>query len=433
MRNKGIGATIVILGIVVVLGLILISTRFIGIKPTQVSTSTSTFTSTATSIIVNNQSSERNLSVVDADNQFALDLYSRYKSKDENIFFSPYSISVALAMTYEGARGQTADEIQKVFHFSSDKDKMRSDFLNIYNELNKADKPYNLSTANALWAQKDYPFMQDYFNTVEKYYDGKVTNLDFRSDTENSRKTINAWVENKTNDRIKDIIPQGALDSLTRMVLTNAIYFKANWSQQFDNQSTSDQEFKLSSGVNTTVKMMHETGDFNYGETNDLQILEIPYLGDDISMLLLLPKGNSLSKLENSLTSDNLANWKKDMKYSEVQLSLPKFKFETNYLMSNDLKEMGMPTAFSSNADFTGMSQTHELFISEVIHKTFVEVSESGTEAAAATAVIVSAGAAPGPKPQPIIFTADHPFIFLIQQKDTGNMLFMGRVFNPSV
>jgi serpin B len=426
MRNKGIGATIVILGIVVVLGLILVSTRFTGTKPTQISTSTIT----STSIIANNQSSGKNFSSVDANNQFALDLYSRYKSKDENIFFSPYSISSALAMTYEGARGQTADEIQRVFHFSSDKDKMRSDFLNVYNELNKADKPYKLTTANALWAQKDYPFIQDYFNTVEKYYDGKVTNLDFRLETENSRKTINAWVENKTNDRIKNLIPKGALDPVTRMVLTNAIYFKANWSQQFNNQTTYDQEFKLSSGANTTVKMMHETGNFNYGETNDLQILEIPYLGDDISMLILLPKGNSLSKLENSLSTDNLANWKKSMNYTEVQLSLPKFKFETGYLMSNDLKEMGMPTAFSANADFTGMSQTHELFISEVIHKTFVEVSESGTEAAAATAVIVAGTGYP--EHQPKIFDADHPFIFLIQQKDTGNILFIGRVFNPA-
>jgi serpin B len=414
MKNKGIGATIIVLGIIVVLGSILALGTYKNFNPS---------TTTTIQYLISS-------SVVDANNQFGLDLYSKYKSKDGNIFFSPYSISSALAMTYEGARGQTAEEIQNVFHFPSDMEKIRSDFVSIYNELNKADKPYKLTTANALWAQKDYPFVTDYFSTVEKYYDGKVTNLDFKTDTENSRITINTWVENKTNNRIKDLIPQGAIDPLTRLVLTNAIYFKANWSIQFDNQSTNNQEFTLSSGTNVSAEMMHMTSYFNYGETGDLQILEMSYLGNDLSMIILLPKGNSLNKLENSISVENLADWKKDMKEERVQVSLPKFKFETTYFMAEDLKEMGMPTAFSLDADFTGMSPD-QLFISEVIHKTFVEVSESGTEAAAATAVIMGTTGAVQ-QPQPKIFNADHPFIFIIQQKDTGNVLFLGRLSDPS-
>lgn len=399
-----------------------------------------TSTNNQTPVITNNQSSVGILSsVVAANNQFAMDLYSKYKSKDGNVFFSPYSISSALAMTYEGAKEQTADEMQRVLHLPDSKDKIRSDFASIYSGLNKADKPYNLTTANALWAQEDYPFVNDYLVTVERYYDGKATNVNFKTDTENTRNTINSWVENKTNNRIKDLIPAGFLDPLTRLVLTNSIYFKANWSEQFDAGATSDQAFRLSSGANVTVKMMHNTEYLNYGETNILQIVEMPYLGNNISMLIILPKGNSLNELENSISTTNLANWKKDMKSEEVRVSLPKFKFETKYFMKKDLEEMGMPTAFKwPDADFTGMSAAKELeerlYISEVIHQTFVEVSESGTEAAAATAVIMEvreAGSA-GPRPEPKVFTADHPFIFIIQEKSTGNILFMGRVMNPA-
>lgn len=418
MKNKGIAATIIVLGAIVVLAVIIAFSSF------KTSNPPTTNNNQSSAIIFN--------SVVDANNQFALDLYSKYKSKDGNVFFSPYSISSAIAMTYEGARGQTAEEIQKVFHFPNDREKMRSDFVDIYNGLNKADKPYKLNTANALWAQKDYAFLSDYFNTVQTYYDGRVTNLDFKTDTENSRKTINDWVANKTNDRIKDLIPPGAIDPLTRLVLTNAIYFKANWTTQFDNRSTNDKDFQLSSGSNVSVKMMHMVSNFNYSETSTLQILEMPYLGNDLSMIIILPKDNSLNQLENSFSTDNLANWKKDMAYTKVSVSLPKFKFETTYLMANDLKGMGMPTAFSGSADFSGMTGNRDLQITQVIHKTFVEVTESGTEAAAATAVIMGMTATPGPTPEPKIFNADHPFLFIIQQKDTGNILFLGRMSDPS-
>jgi len=370
--------------------------------------------------------------VVEANNLFAIGLYDKYKSEDGNLFFSPYSISSALSMTYEGAKGQTAEEMQAVLHLPDDKDQIRSDFKNIYNDLNKADKTYKLTTANALWAQEDYPFIDDYFNVVDEYYDGKVTNLDFKTDTENSRVTINTWVEDKTYDKIQDLIPAGMLSPATRLVLTNAIYFKANWSNQFDAEDTRDGKFKLSSGQDVDARLMHKTSNYNYGETSDLLILEMDYLDNDLSMIIILPKDDKLNKVENDFSKDKLEDWKNDMETEKVRVTLPKFKFETKYFMAKDLKEMGMPTAFKyPNADFTGMSPTDELYIDEVIHQTFVEVAEYGTEAAAATAVIMKAGSA-GPTEEPKIFTADHPFIFIIQQKDSGNILFMGRMSDPT-
>ncbi|MDY6959791.1 MAG: serpin family protein, partial [Halobacteriota archaeon] len=282
----------------------------------------------------------------------------------------------------------------------------------------------------------DYPFLDDYFSTVEEYYGGKATNLDFRSDTENSRITINDWVEEKTDGRIKDLIPPGILKPSTRLVLTNTIYFKANWSSQFDTELTREQDFKLDSGGKVKVEMMHKTDSFNYGETGDLQILEMPYKGNDLSMLILLPKEGILSKggdideLEDSFSLENIDDWKENMNWELVEVSLPKFKFETKYFMKDDLKEMGMPTAFKyPEADFTGMSPTDELAIDKVIHQTFIEVNEAGTEAAAATAMMNAMGISlSGPK----TFTADHPFIFIIQEKETGTILFLGRVSDPS-
>ena len=389
----------------------------------------------------NNQNNQNSVvlanGIVDANNQLAMDLYSKYKSKEENLFYSSYSISSALAMTYEGAKGKTAEEMQAVLHLPNDKEKIHSDFASIFTEINKADKSYQLTTANALWAQNDYPFREDYFKTVDDYYSGKVTNLDFKTDTENSRVTINNWVEDKTNDKIKDLIPKGILTSDTRLVLTNAIYFKANWSSQFNAENTADGQFKLGSGASTTAEMMYQINDFKYGETKDLQILEMDYLGNDLSMLIILPKENDLNSLENSISVSNLASWEKNMDTEEVRVTIPKFKFETKYFMAEDLKEMGMPTAFDGSlADFTGMwnrQRDENLYISQVIHQTFIEVAEAGTEAAAATAVIMAeTSAGPGPVTKPKVFTANHPFIFIIQQKDTGNILFMGRVSNPT-
>jgi len=370
---------------------------------------------------------EKVSAVVNANNEFAFDLYSKYKPREGNIFFSPYSISTALAMTYEGARGQTAEEMKNVFHFP-DEGVRRPGFARLYNEINKKDKKYQLSTANALWAQQDYKFLDQYFSTIERYYDGDVTNLDFKGETEKSRITINNWVEDQTNNKIKNLIPQGAIDGYTRLVLTNAIYFKGDWVLKFDKKKTEEADFKVSPDKTVKVQMMSLIGDkakFNYAETEELQILEMPYEGDELSMLVILPRKN-LESID--INNEKLNELKGMLHETNVGVYMPKFKFETKYFMKEDLKEMGMPTAFNQNtADFSGMTGNRDLFISKVIHQAFVEVNEEGTEAAAATAVVMAKSAAF----KSDIFRADHPFIFIIQQKATGNILFMGRVVNP--
>ncbi|MCI4444707.1 MAG: serpin family protein [Candidatus Aminicenantes bacterium] len=371
-------------------------------------------------------------SVVNSSNQFAFDLYSNLKGKEGNIFFSPYSLSTAMAMTYEGARGQTAEEIRQVFHYPEDIEILRRGYAGIINQINKKDKKYELRTANALWAQKSYPFLPEYFKTVEKYYGGKVTNVDFVRDTENSRLTINKWIEEQTRNRIKDLIPQGVITSLTRLVLTNAIYFKGNWETQFPKQNTKEADFKVSADKKVRVPMMFIGGrKFNYTENEALQLLELPYAGNELSMLVLLPR-NELSEVEPYLKPDKIQDLMKGMRQEEVDVYLPRFKFETKYLMGGEkgiLGRMGMPTAFSEmRADFSGMTGKPDLYITEVVHQAFVEVNEEGTEAAAATGIIMGAKAVLMKK----VFRADHPCIFFIQEKRTGAILFFGRVMEPT-
>ncbi len=368
--------------------------------------------------------------VVNANNKFAFDLYSEFnKTEKGNIFYSPYSISAALAMTYEGAKGQTANEMKSIFHFPEN-NVLRPNFAAIYNEINKKDKSYKLSTGNALWAQKDYPFLEDYISRVEKYYGGKAVNLDFAEESEKSRQTINNWVEDQTNNKIKDLIPAGTLDEMTRLVLTNAIYFKGKWMEKFDEKDTRDENFRISKNNSVKVPMMRQNDEFNYTENDKLQILKMPYSGEKLSMLIFLPKDDDIESLENSITTEKLSEWKEDLKEQKVKVYIPKFKFKTKYLMSENLEAMGMPTAFGGAADFSGMTGKMDLAISQVIHQAFIKVNEEGTEAAAATAVGVEGSEIPMHKIPS--FRADHPFIFLIQDKSTGNILFMGRVVDPT-
>jgi len=376
-------------------------------------------------------------SVIYANNQFAFDLYSKYqkdqKYKDNNIFFSPYSISTALAMTYEGARGQTAEEMQSIFNFPEDSSLRRSNFAAIYNQLNKKDAEYKLNTATALWIQQDYKLLDTYTKTIETYYGGKVTNVDFVGATEQARQTINGWVEDKTNDKIKNLFPQGSLNQNSRLVLTNAIYFKGTWIKQFDKADTRDENFRVSTDQTIKVPMMvrtDEDAEFNYVETEDLQLLEMLYEGEDLSMLVLLPKNDDITTIEESLTVENLFDWRNQLREQRVNVFMPKFTFNTKYFLNENLKEMGMPSAFSeSAADFSGIDGTKNLFIQTVVHQAFVDVNEEGTEAVAVTGI----GSVLTSEPPPIpTFRVDHPFIFIIQERETGNILFLGRVVDPT-
>jgi serpin B len=374
---------------------------------------------------------EANL-IASATNQFAFDLYLNLKDDAGNIFFSPFSLSTAMAMTYEGARGQTAREIKQVFHYPESLGVMREEFAETINLINKKDKQYELHTANALWAQKGYPLLTEYVSTVEKYYGGKVSDLDFARETENSRLIINHWVEEQTNNRIKDLIPPGVLNQLTRLVLTNAIYFKGRWENQFPQGNTREEEFMVTPEKKVKVPMMSiREKRFNYLENDELQLVELPYAGQEISMLVLLPK-KDLKSLEPGLTAEKLNEYKKQLRSEKIDIYLPKFKFETRYMMGGKkgiLGRMGMPTAFSPvEADFSGINGWRDFYLSEVVHQAFVEVNEEGTEAAAATGLVVGVTMVV----KKLIFRADHPFIFIIQDRATGNILFMGRVVDPS-
>lgn len=369
--------------------------------------------------------------IVSANNRFTFDLYTYYARKEkDNVFLSPFSISSALSMTQEGANGPTKDEMKKVLHLSSETKKTYEQINVLMSSLRSNDQ-YELKLANALWVQKDFALLPAFQNTVQKYYLGKVQNLDFKNAVEPSRQTINAPIAELTNDRIKDLIPENSLSQDTRLVLTNAIYFKAAWANEFLPAFTKDASFTLSSGVVKKVPMMNQTDHFAYAETADLQMVKLPYNKNELSMTVLLPKTGKLSRVESQLSQENFEKWSKNLESASVQLSLPKFKFGTKYFMSQDLAEMGMKTAFTDQADFSGMSKDTSLKISEVIHQTFVEVDEKGTEATAATAVVMTAAGMPT-RVEPKIFTADRPFIFVIQHEKTGAILFVGRVSDPS-
>ena len=352
--------------------------------------------------------------VIEANNRFAINLYSQYKSEEGNIFFSPFSISTAMAMVYEGAEGKTAKEIKSVFGFPKYDNSRRNQYSDLLSEINKKDKEYALKTANALWAEQDFNFLDKYLTTVEKYYGGKTTNLDFKNEPDSSRLIINNWVEDKTNNKIKDLFPEGSIHPLTRLVLTNAIYFKAEWLKQFDADKTRDMNFRVNPDKSIKVPMMQRTdrkSTFNYTQNKDLQILEMPYAGEDLSMLILLPLDDDIEALENSFTIEKLTEWKKSLRKRRVKIYIPKFKFETKYFLSETLSDLGMPTAFTNSADFSGMTGTKDLKIDKVIHQAFIEVNEEGTEAAAATGIGVGMQTSM-PRPPPI-FKADHPFIFI--------------------
>lgn len=372
--------------------------------------------------------------VVKANNDFALNLYTEYKDSGENLFFSPYSISTAVGMVYEGAVGKTAKEIQSVFKFPTNSAVRGPAFASIYNNLNTSNSKYQLSTANALWAQNDYKFLDTYLTTVQKYYGGKAINVDFKNSTEAARQTINKWVESKTNNKIKDLFEKGVLNESTKLVLTNAIYFKGTWINPFVKGGTTDKDFNVTSSEIVKVPMMEGTEKeqkFKYTEDDTVQVLEMQYQGDKISMLILLPKNNDIASFEKILTSEKIDILRNSLSLQNkpVDVFIPKFSFDTKYSMKDVLSKMGMPTVFTDGADFSLMDGSKSLSIGAVIHQAFVDVNEEGTEAAAATGINMMVKSAMPQKP--IIFNVNHPFIFLIQDKQSGNIVFLGKVINP--
>ncbi len=365
-------------------------------------------------------------------NEFAFDLYKRLSSDDEgkNIFFSPFSISDALAMTYAGARGVTEQQMAKVLHFSLSQGKLHPAFSSLIERLGKntPKKGATLRIANALWGQSGYPFLQSFKTLVDKYYGGGFHEVDFAGDPEKARGRINTWIEEKTEEKIRNLIARGDINELTRLVLTNAIYFKGAWTSRFKEENTRLMPFYVSPQKTTKVPMMFQERKFPYFENHKLQVLELPYAGGNLAMILLLPvEKNGLVELETHLSEKALNRWRARLRERKVKVYLPRFKLETKCYLGRSLARMGMPNAFTNKADFSGMTGHKELKISKVIHQAYVDVNEEGTEAAAATAVVIRLKAV---RRLPS-FKADHPFVFLIVHKKTGVILFMGALKDP--
>lgn len=362
-------------------------------------------------------------------NRFTFEIYSVINKESNNVFFSPYSISSAFSMLYEGAQGTTRDELQAVFHYAKDDAERRSIAKSALSELNKPNGNYKLSSANALWVQKDYPILKSYYKILRENYSAKSINLDFVEKTEHSRIIINKWVESKTNKKITNLFPPNSITEDTKAVLTNAVYFKGDWKTQFDKKLTQDNDFKLTAQKAIKTPMMRITKYFDYIENDELQILKMPYKGDNLSMLVLLPK-NDLPSLEKELTAEKLNEWKGKLARNEVSVQFPKFTMNTDYDLITSLSSMGITSVFSDKkADLSGITGDKDLYVNAAIHKAFVDVHEEGTEAAAATGI----GAVPTSiPPPPKTFNADHPFIFLIQDDRTGMILFMGKVTDPT-
>ncbi|XP_026109886.1 leukocyte elastase inhibitor isoform X6 [Carassius auratus] len=382
-----------------------------------------------------------------ANTQFSLNLFKKISEGNatKNVFYSPISISSALAMVSLGAKGNTAAQMFKVIsHLCISphvkEDQIHSSFNKLMSELKKPGAPYVLSLANRLYAEQSYQFVEKFLNDTKTYYKAELEEVDFKKKSEAARANINKWVEKNTQEKIKNLLPQGSVNDATKLVLVNAIYFKGNWEKKFPKEATRDGQFKLNKAQTKPVKMMYQESKFPLGFIPELnsQVLELPYIGKNLSMLIILPnkiqdETTGLQKLEKALTYEKLMEWTKPNKMlqEQVQVSLPRFKMEESYDMKSLLISMGMEDVFDlQKVNLSGMSPNNDLVVTKVIHKAFVEVNEEGTEAAAATGVVILGATALKPE-DPKIFIADHPFLFFIRHNPSNSILFYGRFCSP--
>ncbi|XP_014304033.1 leukocyte elastase inhibitor-like [Myotis lucifugus] len=374
-----------------------------------------------------------------ANTRFAVDLFRTLKDNNPsgNIFISPMSISSALAMVFLGARGTTEAQMSKTLHFDAVKE-IHSSFQSLNADINKRGAPYILKLANRLYGEKTYEFLPEFLASTQEMYGAELASVDFQRASEDARKLINEWVKGQTEGKIPELLAAGMVDNMTKLVLVNAIYFNGNWQEKFSKTATTNTLFRLNKKDTKTVNMMYQKSTFPFGYIEDLKclVLELPYKGWDLSMVILLPDdieddATGLKKIEEQLTLEKLHEWTKpeNLRSIKVNVHLPRFKVEESYNLNSHLKSLGIEDLFDSTADLSGMSRARDLFISKIIHKSFVEVNEEGTEAAAATEEEISVGCALMPKTEN--FVADHPFIFFIRHNPSTNILFLGRLSSP--
>jgi serpin B len=369
---------------------------------------------------------------------FNSDLYAKLKTSKGNIFYSPTSIEIALAMTAAGARGTTASQMQQVLHLPSDTASANAGAAQLLSSWTtpSATGP-TLTIANRLWGQKGYAFLPDYLQTTRDSFGAELAQVDYKTAAEQARSTINGWVADQTNQKILNLIPAGSVTALTRLVLTNAVYFKGAWQVAFDKALTKNAPFKTSASSVSVPTMHHSFTRASYTDNAHAQIVALPYKGDathSLSIIIALPKpGTKVGDLESDLSATAVTDWTKKMTPVPVNVSLPRFKTSAQMDLGTTLKQLGMPLAFTDSADFTGMATkgSDPLEITSVVHKAYVDVNEEGTEAAAATGVVMGTRAAMIGAP-PIEFKVDHAFLFFIRDDRSGAILFAGRIEDPS-
>jgi serpin B len=376
--------------------------------------------------------------LTEGNNRFALNLYRVLKDNEGNIFYSPYSISEALAMTYGGARGETEKEMASALQFLLEQGQLHSAFNNLDIELakrgegaeGKDGEGFRLNVVNAIWGQKGYKFSESYLDLLAQNYGAGMRIVDYIDAAEEARQTINDWVAQQTEDKIKDLLPAGSVNSLTRMVLTNAIYFNAAWANQFEKEATQPAQFTLPDNSTVSVDMMKQYAEhYNYAEGQDYQVIELPYDGRELSMLVLLPAEGKFTEFESTLDDSLLNTILAQLQPAAVNLSMPKFEIKYETGLAGAMRSLGMQQAFiGGTADFSGMTGNLDLYITDILHKAFISVDEAGTEAAAATGVVFGTSSMPTDIKD---FTMDRPFIFMIKDNPSGQILFLGRVTNP--
>ncbi len=366
-----------------------------------------------------------------ASNEFGQALFDQLGDNNENIFFSPTSISTALSMVWSGAANDTANEIQKSLFVQAEEAEHHAANGELVRLLNEQGPGFEIRMANRLWGQKDLTFQQNYLDDLQTHYLAPMGLVDFINDAEPSRQLINAWVEEYTNDRIKDLFAPGILNSETRLVLVNAIYFKADWKTPFKKEATTNEDFRLKENESVPVPMMKLNKEFLYHESDSAQYLNLPYANSALSMTVILPKQfGKIGELDSDWLAGEAATVRRQMRSQEIQLSIPRFKMQSQFLLATPLQKLGISQAFTDDADFSRMTTADQLKISHVIHKAFVEVNEQGTEAAAATGIAMGVTSAPMPD-QPIVFRVDQPFLFYICHEPSSAILFAGRVVDP--
>ena len=364
---------------------------------------------------------------------FTLDLFKALRSDSENAVLSPYSISTALGMTYAGANGLTASQMAGVLHFTVPKDRLPAVFQQLAQSLSSSPPSgtsgsgFQLSIANSLWGQEDFPFLPTFLQVLQQQYDSPLRKVDFAKSADGARQAINDWAKEETKGKIPDLLPAGSIEAATRLVLANAVYFKADWQLPFTHENTFDGNFHLPSGKIVTAPLMHQTATLGYAKTDAWQAIELPYAGGRYSMVALMPQAGLTEALK-GLTADGLSSVIKQLVPTEIALTIPGWTYRSGFMLKDALIGLGMTNVFA-NADFSGMDGSKDLVIDEVYHKAFVAVDEKGTEAAAATGVVMRLGAVLVTAPQ---VTFDHQFLYLIWDTQTGTILFIGQVTDPA-